>query len=166
MITNAETQYPIQFWLQWLHDSFGFRPRHFMIDNSDAEIAGIRSVFGETVPILLCHWHILKNWKKNIAMKVKVQSGVRVVPQVVTQRRELALHKLVGMLDARSDEDFNSKYLDLQQWCQQDDDTWDSGALLVYFDKEYLHKKQLWSNVWRQVKKKKQGGGDVLVGVL
>jgi hypothetical protein len=157
MITNTETQYPIQYWLQWLHEDHGFSPQQFMIDNSDAEIAGIRSVFGGSVRILLCHWHIIKNWKKNIAMKLKVQPGVRRSRVEITGRRDLALVNMLKLLNARNEGDYDVVYMEFQQWCQSDQETWDSGDLLVYFDREYVNKKDLWSSAWRRVSILKSG---------
>jgi hypothetical protein len=123
-----------------------------MIDNSDAEIAGIRSVFGGSVSILLCHWHLFKNWKKNIAMKLKVQPGVRRSRTEITGRRDLAFTNMMKMLNAPTQDEYDAKYLEFQTWCQEDQEIWDSGDLLVYFDREYVAKKDLWANVGRQVR--------------
>jgi hypothetical protein len=73
MITNSERQEPIITWLTWLRDNHGFAPSSVMIDNSDTEIAAIREVYGEPpheVTVFLCHWHVLKAWRKNVWAKV------------------------------------------------------------------------------------------------
>jgi hypothetical protein len=158
MITNSESQYPVQFRLKWLNEDHGFSPQRFMIDNSDAEIFGIRLVYGDCQCIFLCHWHILKNWVKNIG-KVKVQIGCRVLAAAVEARREVGLTKLKRMLYATSEDEYDLGCQDLKQWCVMDEDQmteedrqWDAVDLWVYFERTYAEKKKLWSNAWRQVR--------------
>ena len=74
MVTNNEGQEPIVRWLTWLRDTHRFSPSSVMVDNSNTEIAAINQVYGEPpyeVKVLICHWHILKAWRKNICMKVQ-----------------------------------------------------------------------------------------------
>jgi hypothetical protein len=68
-----------------LRTTDGFPPKKVMIDNSDAEIGAINMaynlttgfsnenqniVFNCNVKILICHWHLLKAWKRVILTKV------------------------------------------------------------------------------------------------
>jgi hypothetical protein len=70
----------------------------------------------------------------------------------ITGRRDLALVNLMKLLNARTEEEYDASYLEFQSWCQEDQETWDSGDLLVYFDREYVNKRDLWANVGRQVR--------------
>jgi hypothetical protein len=153
MITNSENQFAIQFWLQWLKDEHGFYPRQFMVDNSNTEIAGIRAAFGESMTILLCHWHVLKGWKANVKTKVMVMAGVNGIARLEIQaRRDVGLSKMKKMMHAKDEAEYDILYLDFQSWCQDDQGIWDSAGLLDYFRTHYDKKKTLWSSAWRQVK--------------
>ena len=48
----------------------GWLPSCILIDASKAEIAAIRSVFGEKVKIFICTWHMHKAVKKHLLQKV------------------------------------------------------------------------------------------------
>jgi hypothetical protein len=151
MITNTDSQYPIASWLKWLHESHGFNPKQIMIDNSDTEMAAITSAFGDSVQILICHWHILRAWKKNIAQKVMVKPGVRKISAEVVAHREEAFHVLAAMMYASDETGFEIAYDELQIWCQENEDEWETGSLLAYFDQSYHKKRMEWSCAWRSV---------------
>ena len=76
MLTNSGSQYPVELWLKWIGGEMRFQPQTIMIDNSDTEMAGIRSAYGESVQVLICHWHIKRAWSKNLAKKVYIRPGV------------------------------------------------------------------------------------------
>ncbi|KAF7725273.1 hypothetical protein EC973_000283 [Apophysomyces ossiformis] len=48
LITNSDSQYPLQIWLNWLKTSGQYTPNAVMIDNPDTEIAAIRATFGSS----------------------------------------------------------------------------------------------------------------------
>ena len=76
MLTNSDSQYPVEFWLKWIKEETRFQPQTIMIDNSNIEMAEIRSAYGESVQVLIWHWHIKRAWCKNLAKKVCVCPGV------------------------------------------------------------------------------------------
>lgn len=151
MLTNSDSQYPVEFWLKWLKDDMHFRPRTIMIDNSDTEIAGIRSAYGEDMQVAICHWHLKRAWRKNIASKVCIRPGVSTHSGLVKVMRDETFNRLNDMVIASTEEDFELAYDELQLFCLEHEEEWDMTALQVYFDREYLPKKTKWSNAWRQV---------------
>ena len=44
-------------------------PSSIMIDDCDAEINAITSVFPASVKVVLCTWHVMRSWKKNIIIQ-------------------------------------------------------------------------------------------------
>lgn len=48
----------------------GWAPTTFVSDVSLAQIGGIKGVFGESVTVLLCLWHVKRAWVKNLLIKV------------------------------------------------------------------------------------------------
>lgn len=150
MITNSEAHQPVEHWLKWLHENHGFRPVKMMIDNSDTEILAIRKALGDSCQILLCHWHILRAWKKQIASKVTSTPDVQKTIDEKKMRRNEGFEAMIAMMKAETIDDFNYSYEDFELWCQVEDG-WDGTELLDYFDREYLVKKESWANAWRHV---------------
>ncbi|CAO3600956.1 unnamed protein product [Absidia cylindrospora] len=107
-----------------------------MIDNSDAEIAGIRAVSGETVPLTYL--------EEAYYYVGEVVSGISLTSEDVSNRRKLAFGNIKKMMDATTEEEFNEHYLGFQRWCQNGQGTWDSGDLLIYFLSEYLRKNEFY----------------------
>ncbi|KAI8328317.1 hypothetical protein BC941DRAFT_445178, partial [Chlamydoabsidia padenii] len=103
----------------------GYTPCQVMIDSSDAEIAGIKTAFGDDTKIVICQWHILK-------------PGVKVIVRGSTAPTATE-HKAYQA--CREFEECNGVA----------DDVWDGSALVVYFNREYLGKKDKWSLAWREV---------------
>jgi hypothetical protein len=165
MITNNESQYPIRYWLQWLRDAHGYQPSKVMIDNSDAEIAAINMaynltsdsgnneepVFNNTVKIFICHWHLLKAWKKAILVKV---SPVIRQSRTMAEKKEMrdeALQLLSNLLNAEDEITFELHWETFELWCRENDAEWDTGSLFLYMEKEYYAKRDNWSRCWREV---------------
>ena len=46
-------------------------PKIFMIDDADQEIAAIKAVYGTSIKILICFWHVQRAWRRNIVKKVR-----------------------------------------------------------------------------------------------
>jgi predicted sugar kinase len=65
--------------------------------------------------------------------------------------RELAMLKLMAMMNSQTEDDIEEAYSDFQSFNGDYQEVWDSSALIAYF-KEYLNKKMEWSSAWRQVK--------------
>lgn len=166
MVTNSEAQYPITHWLQWLKEEYHYVPSSIMIDNSDTEIVAINKAYNVNVgddtsdtylntKILICHWHILKCWKKNILAKVvAAPSDPRKTIEEKSNKREEALSLMKAMMQARSPTDFDIAQEEFELWCIDNDDEWDSSALYDYYEQKYLRKNDKWSQAWRRVRDK------------
>lgn len=71
MVTDMEIMPTLIEWLTWLKNlKAELRLKRIMIDCSATEIGAIRSVFGDEVDILLCHWHVWRAWDKNMKKEV------------------------------------------------------------------------------------------------
>lgn len=49
MLTNSESQYPIRYWLEWLKNTHGYKPKSVMIDNSNTEIAAVNNTYNQII---------------------------------------------------------------------------------------------------------------------
>ncbi|KAI9309930.1 hypothetical protein BX666DRAFT_2015029 [Dichotomocladium elegans] len=121
-----------------------------MIDNSDTEILAIRTVFNDGCQILLCFWHILRAWRKNIRSKVMPHIGIQKTMQEKRQHRDDALQYLAGMMYADTEEDYNMIYDEMIMWAEHHQQEWDVDDFIAYFDSYYAEKKEKWSRVWRR----------------
>ncbi|KAI9309837.1 hypothetical protein BX666DRAFT_2034024 [Dichotomocladium elegans] len=128
-----------------------------MIDNSDTEIVAINKAYNvdpvndeesrpclSNVRILICHWHIVKAWIKNILKKVVAAPSN---PKKTTHEEALSL--MLTMMRAETPGDFDIAFEKFELWCIDNDDEWDTQSLLEYFEREYIPKKTNWSNAWR-----------------
>ncbi len=70
----------------------GWAPTTFVSDVSLAQIGGIKGVFGESVTVLLCLWHVKRAWVKNLLIKV---TGVDVNTKELRAKVMDELNKLV-----------------------------------------------------------------------
>lgn len=70
-ITDAEKTPILSQWLFWVKQTVSaLSVKRIMIDCSATEIAAIREAFGDSVDILLCHWHIKRAWETHIKRDV------------------------------------------------------------------------------------------------
>jgi hypothetical protein len=65
-VNSIESGSTISKWLEWLKSTFNLNVNKIMIDCSATEQMAIRHVFGNSVQILLCHWHIREAWDGHI----------------------------------------------------------------------------------------------------
>lgn len=151
MITNSSTHHPVKAWLNWLKDELDFTAGAIMIDNSDIEIRAIRDSYGEDANIYLCHWHILRAWRKNLVYKVRPQHGNKASAEEVREHRQKALSLMIAIMNAPTVAEYNTAYRRFSKWAYDNQDKWDAGDLVVYFDNEYAPKKKEWSRVYRKV---------------
>jgi hypothetical protein len=166
MITNSESQYPVTFWLQWLKATHGFQPKKVMIDNSDAEIAAINMaynlptgsidenqsiIFNNNVKILICHWHLLKAWKKAILTKVTAVNPRGKTMQEKKQKRDEALELVVNLMNAQDEITFELQFEELELWAMENSDEWETLSFFDYFQREYYDKREKWCRCWRDV---------------
>ncbi|KAG2227753.1 hypothetical protein INT45_004795, partial [Circinella minor] len=130
MITNSQAQYPILYWLQWLKDEHGYVPSRVMIDDSDTEIAAINKAYNtvnddvssgtytDNVKILICHWHVLRAWKKNILTKLTAKpSTPSKTLKEKREMREVALSLMMNMMRAETPVDFDLEHEKFETWC-------------------------------------------------
>ena len=164
MITNSQAQYPILYWLKWLKDEHGYIPSRVMIDDSDTEIIAINkaynyvnddpstNIFIDKVKILICHWHVLRAWKKNILTKLtaKTSNPQKTLREKKAMRKH-ALSLMMNMMRAETPLDFDLEHEKFETWCIDADDEWDSNRLYLYFEREFLSKREKWSQAWRTV---------------
>ncbi|KAI8329646.1 hypothetical protein BC941DRAFT_442467 [Chlamydoabsidia padenii] len=138
MVTNHASSYPVQFWLQWLRQDHGYTPCQVMIDNSDAEIAGIKTAFA---------------WRENIVKKVKVIARGSTAPTATERKayRDDVLRQMIAILVSQTSDVFEEACREFEECNGVADDVWDGSALVVYFNREYLGKKDKWSLAWREV---------------
>lgn len=166
MITNSESQYPIRFWLQWLKDAHGYQPSKVMIDNSNTEIAAINKAFNippeangdddsiiynNNVKILICHWHLLKAWKKAILSKVVSSNPRSTSMGEKKEMRDKALQVLVSLVNAEDEITFDLQWEELELWCIENNDEWGTLCLFDYICSKYYEKRDKWSRCWRDV---------------
>lgn len=52
--------------LSWLRDNNDLQVKKIMIDGSPTENLAIKNVFGDSVGISVCNWHIEKTWGSQI----------------------------------------------------------------------------------------------------
>ncbi|KAI8328770.1 hypothetical protein BC941DRAFT_476745 [Chlamydoabsidia padenii] len=105
---------------------------------------GVRGIGSYSSVSLAC----LEELKKNLVKKVKVQPGVRRLNSNLATHRDQTLLKLIKMLNAHNKDMLNSAYVYMKEWCESDMETWDCNDPLVYFDRDYLNKKEIWSFAW------------------
>ncbi|KAI7873430.1 hypothetical protein K492DRAFT_223960, partial [Lichtheimia hyalospora FSU 10163] len=121
-----------------------------MIDNSDTEIKAINESYGEDTRVFLCHWHILRAWRKNVVYKVRPQAGNKANPDQVREHRKAALDHMIAVMYARTVAQYNDAYRKFNTWAWSHRKEWDAGERITYFDEEYLLKKKTWSRVYRK----------------
>ncbi|KAI8097616.1 uncharacterized protein BX664DRAFT_383873 [Halteromyces radiatus] len=69
-----------------------------MIDCSNTEISGLRSIFNDGVTILLCHWHIKRVWEKNLTSKVMIKYETRQLLDVTRIKLNDMMHAVSNLL--------------------------------------------------------------------
>ncbi|EIE76341.1 hypothetical protein RO3G_01045 [Rhizopus delemar RA 99-880] len=139
-ITDREVLSTLEQWLTWLKSTFTLKVKKIMIDCSPTEIGAIRSVFGDAVQVLLCHWHIKRAWETHIKKDIKVDKATKQSENV----RSAVRASLNSMMYAKSCEEFdlsvslfNIKYKEYT-------------SFVDYFNKLWVPKKQNWSQAWSQ----------------
>lgn len=151
MITNSSTHHPVKMWLDWLRDDMEFTPGAIMIDNSDTEIKAIKASYGDDAKIFLCHWHILRAWRKNVVYKVRPEAGNKANQDQVKEHRKVALDHMIAIMDARTVAEYNDSLRKFKTWAWNNREKWDSGELVTYFEEEYIPKKKTWCRAYRKV---------------
>ncbi|KAI7858894.1 hypothetical protein BDC45DRAFT_286117 [Circinella umbellata] len=106
-----------------------------MIDDSDTEIIAINkaynyvnddpstNIFIDKVKILICHWHVLRAWKKNILTKLIAKTSNP--PKTLREKkamREHALSLMMNMMRAETPLDFDLEHEKFDTWCIDADD--------------------------------------------
>ncbi|KAJ8651299.1 hypothetical protein O0I10_013212, partial [Lichtheimia ornata] len=121
-----------------------------MIDNSDTEIKAIKASYGDDAKIFLCHWHILRAWRKNVVYKVRPEAGNKANQDQVKEHRKVALDHMIAIMDARTVAEYNDSLRKFKTWAWNNREKWDSGELVTYFEEEYIPKKKTWCRAYRK----------------
>lgn len=128
-------------WLTWVKNTKQLKVKRIMVDCSATEIGAIKAVFGDEMNILLCHWHIWRAWDKNMKKEVKIIKAVKETQLLHEQTRSL----LNKMMHAEEEQGFQVAYEGFKAFIEPE-----YSSFLVYFDKQWLSKKELWCKAWRK----------------
>lgn len=151
MITNSSMHHPVEAWLNWLKNDMNFTPGTIMIDNSDVEIKAIEGSYGDQCRINLCHWHILRAWRKNLIFKLAPKPNNKASPEQVREHRNTAFKLMVDIMQAPTQQGFHAANKKFNNWAYTNRKEWDADELIDYFDNHYLPKKEKWGRAWRKV---------------
>lgn len=151
MITNSSTHHPVETWLSWLKNDMDYTPGTIMIDNSDVEIKAIEQSYGDRCRINLCHWHILRAWRKNLIFKLAPKSNNKASSEQVREHRNMAFKLMVDIMQAPTQQGFQAALKKFNNWAYTNRNKWDADELIDYFDNHYLPKKEKWCRAWRKV---------------
>ena len=128
MISSSTTSSVIAAWLQSIKMQCpAICPEYFMSDNDSAEHKAINDVYPDS-RILLCWWHVIKDWKRKI-------HGV--VPK---NEQDALFQKLKFLLTTSRDFEVDVKIV--QQLANPE--------FNLYFERTWLPKKDLWAFEFRQ----------------
>ncbi|EIE89847.1 hypothetical protein RO3G_14558 [Rhizopus delemar RA 99-880] len=140
-ITDHEVLSTSEQWLTSLKSTFTLKLKKIIIDCSLTEVGAIRSVFGDAVQVLLCHWYIKRAWETHIKKDIEVNKATEQSENV----RSAVRTSLNSMMYAKSCEEFdlsvslfNLKYKE-------------NISFVDYFNKLWVPKKQRWSQAWPHV---------------
>ncbi|KAI8330588.1 hypothetical protein BC941DRAFT_440235, partial [Chlamydoabsidia padenii] len=124
MVINHASSYSVQFWLQWLRQDHGYTPCQVMIDNSDAEIAGIKTAFA-----------YIKAWRENIVKKVKVIACGSTAPRATERKayRDDVLRQMIAMMVSQTSDVFEEACREFEEYNGVADDVWDGSALVYIY---------------------------------
>ncbi|OAD72705.1 hypothetical protein PHYBLDRAFT_146020 [Phycomyces blakesleeanus NRRL 1555(-)] len=70
-VTNAELITTLSQWLSWVKSNCSLHVKCVIIDCSPVEIGALEKVFGQSVQVLLCYWHIKRAWEMHIKKDIK-----------------------------------------------------------------------------------------------
>lgn len=142
-ITDAERQPILVQWLKWLVDVAGgvLPVKRIMVDCSQTEISSIREVFGESVSISLCHWHIRRAWEKHIKSEIKVVNST-IESQAA---RSVVRSILTNLMYCDEESDYNRLFNDFKAEYQVKYPTFVS-----YYEVYWHGRRRLWARPWRK----------------
>jgi len=117
-------------------------PNAFIVDCALSELAAVRQVFGESVAIFWCHWHVMQAMKKR-ALRVSKKYREKIHRDVFSLVRDFVPHDVKEGLD-----NFYRKINIFMEFCKTcDDDTVREYG--KYFERQWLHTYRLWAKVFR-----------------
>ncbi|KAI9253499.1 hypothetical protein BDA99DRAFT_540749 [Phascolomyces articulosus] len=105
------------------------------------------NTYTDNVKILICHWHIIKAWKKNILFKLTTKSSNP--SKILREKREMrekALSLKMNMMKAELTANFDLEHERFETWCVDIDEEWDGPQLYLYFEREFFPKREKWSH--------------------
>ncbi|SAL95413.1 hypothetical protein [Absidia glauca] len=138
-VTNMEAIPVLKEWLLWVAANNNLSVKRVMIDCSAAETAAIKEVFGSTVDILLCHWHIKRAWETHLKRDVKVANA----SDATKQLRNRVRASINNLMYCTSSEEFDNK------WQEFKDQYVQCSVFVAYMTSQWIPKKTLWVKAWR-----------------
>uniref|UniRef100_A0A8D9BAW8 MULE transposase domain-containing protein n=2 Tax=Cacopsylla melanoneura TaxID=428564 RepID=A0A8D9BAW8_9HEMI len=114
------------------------KPEVFMSDDDPAYYNAWTSVMGPAQNQLLCAWHVIQNFKKNIRNKVHAK------PQ---NEKEKILEKCVSLMGEQEEENFQRSAKLLLEELVEDPDTRELGD---YLEKYYMKRANVWALCYRK----------------
>ena len=117
-------------------------PNAFIVDCALSELAAVRQVFGESVAIFWCHWHVMQAMKRR-AMNVTKKYREKIMRDVFSLVRDFVPHDVKEGLD-----NFYRKMNTFMEFCKTCDDA-TVGEYGKYFERQWLHTYRLWAKVFR-----------------
>lgn len=141
-LTDAERQSVLVQWLRWLIDVAGPLPvEKIMIDCSQTEISAIREVFGESLNVLLCHWHIKRAWEKHLKTDVKIRNST----MESVQARATVRSTLNNLMYAEEEEEYDRVFAAFEEKYKDS-----FGTFVAYYIDNWHKRRQYWARPWRK----------------
>ncbi|OAD65308.1 hypothetical protein PHYBLDRAFT_153552 [Phycomyces blakesleeanus NRRL 1555(-)] len=138
-VTNAELITILSKWLSRIKSNCSLHVKLVMIDCSPVKISTLEEVFGQSVQVLLCHWHIKRAWEMHIKKDVKI-TGATYESKHERDAVRVALNLLMY---AKTKEAFDQQYKEFVSKFAGHEKS------VAYFAMHWHAKCDLWLMAWR-----------------
>ncbi|KAF0555924.1 hypothetical protein F8M41_016538 [Gigaspora margarita] len=129
LISESCNSQTIETWLFMLKNDGWAKPTAVMLDNDDAEINAICSVFPQS-KIFLCWWHLKRAWRLWISKKIKAES------------HDSLFNDMDQLLSIDNENKVDVSISQFEKW-------WQNTLVVQYFAAEYIKKKEMWIKCYR-----------------